>query len=261
MVSLGSRITGVHTPFKVDVTEDHVIVYVPSAGFDGAVLYWGASLLKSLMVYEHRSGLRVRADAIESAFANLKVDLQELKDSITTVGKFREEVRRAQEQVTKTFDSLVDLTLQAETKLRVVVDRLEQRLYDELQALPRSKDVLALPEPTPANEIDVWVTELEGAKDKRAGGYRAIVDFATSNGLAIVLQEGELVLGQGEKAVARTDSTKTRVDVHWHLLENPESISFDPRLEKYKEKDNCIVISGKDLAALTACLAARLKSS
>ena len=123
---LTSRLTGITGPFSIEAKDDYVAVFLPNAGKDGHVLYWGAALLKALMQYELRSGTRIRSDAIALAFERLQADLTELKQAATQVGQVKDAVRRAQQTVNKALDSLVDDAISAEVRLRHLVQRFEK---------------------------------------------------------------------------------------------------------------------------------------
>jgi hypothetical protein len=238
-------LTGIHSPFEVEARGDFVAIYVPDAGMDGMRLYWGATLLKALMLYEHRSGVQIRSDAIQSAFDRLRADFTELEEASRQVGKFRESIRRAQKKVNEAMDGLVDQAIAAEVRLKQVVDQLRSRLLEELHDLPRTTDDLALPAPTPPDEIEAFLTELDASKDKRGPAFRALYVGLKEADVAISLEEGHWTFARGGKIVAKTSGTKTRLDVHW-LLEDGEEQSFLVGLETVKK--NRIVISNPDAA-------------
>jgi hypothetical protein len=257
MVSLTSRLTGISGPFGVEASDDYVAVYIPNAGTDGLLLYWGASLIKALMTFERQSGMTIQVDAIEAAFQRLQTDLGELREASKQVGQFRETIRRTQTKLNGALDELVDQAISAEIRLKHVVERLEGRLLEELHDLPRTSGETALPEPSPVDEIEAFLVALEEAKDKRAPAYRALYSSLEGTDALIALEGENWKILRGDAVVAETTSTKTRVDTGW-LLGDKKQVHLDIELETFK-KDR-ILISGKDISKMADRLRERLDS-
>jgi hypothetical protein len=255
MVSLTSRLTGINGPFSIEARDDYVAVFVPNAGMDGNLLYWGASLVKALMLYERRAGVQIRSDAIALVFERLQADLAELNEAARQVAQLKDSVRRAQGKVNAALDELVDNAVNAEVRLKHVVERLEVRLIEELGELPRTTSELALPEPATANEVEAFLVELDKTNDKRGAGYRAIYAALQGKDVALVMEAGEWTLTRGEVRLAKTTSTKTRVDVQW-AVGDAKRLTLDVGLESLKS--NHIVMNGKDSGLLTERLLERL---
>ncbi len=255
MVSLTSRLTGITGPFAIEAKDDYVAVFLPHAGLDGNLLYWGASLMKALMLYERRAGIRIRSDAIALVFERLQSDLAELNQAAAQVGGLREKVRRAQAKVNEALDGLVDEAIDAEVRLRHVAQRLESRLLEELHDLPRSTVDVALPKPATPDEVEAFLVELESVKDKRAAGYRAIYSTVAQSDVETAIEGDVWKLVRGETVLAETSCNKTRVDVHWHIGDE-KKVTLEVGVESLKPGK--IVVAGKDPGKLADRLAQRL---
>jgi hypothetical protein len=254
MVSLTSRLTGIHAPYAIEATADYVALFVPNAGADGVRLYWGAALLKALMQFELQASRRLRGEAIEQAWGRLQVELGELDKATSEVGKLREAAVRLRKSMQDGLDDLVAQVMAAEVRLKHMTGRLSLRLHEELQALPTAEVGLDLPAPASPDELTAFLFGLDTAKDKRAAGYRMVLDSAIQLGLQIGIRGDELVVERGERCVAVTASTKTEVRLRFSPVDG-EVVTFLPGVEDWNK--GAVELKVKDAAVVLERLLVR----
>jgi len=167
MVSLTSRLMGVHGPLMVEQTDDYVAVFVSHAGLgDSTKLLLAATFLKAIAAYEARADAarRIPAGAVEEAWGRLNAEMAELEGIARGVRSFRSSLREAQRKLGETLDGIHEAALSAELRLQHSVQRLTQRVVEELQALP-TDSIPQLPEPTPPDEVLAFLGMLRDAGD------------------------------------------------------------------------------------------------
>ena len=256
MVSLTSRLTGIHAPYAIEATADYVALFVPNAGADGVRLYWGAAMLKALMQFEMQAARQLRGEAIEQAWGRLQVELGELDKATSEVGKLREAAVRLRKNVQDGLDDLVNQVMAAEVRLKHMTGRLSLRLHEELQALPTAEPSLALPAPASPDQLTAFLFALDTAKDKRAAGYRIVLDAANQLGLQVGMRDGELVFEHGDRCVAETASTKTEVRLRFAAVDG-EPVTFVPGVEDWSK--GAVELKVRDAAVVLQRLGARLE--
>jgi len=258
MVSLTSRLAGMSGPFVVETDADYVAVFVPSAGLDGVRLYWAAAFVKALMTYEHRAGQRLRGDAVAEAWARLQGEFGELEACALEIGKFREGLRRARENVDEALDSIADQASAADVRMRHLIQRLQLRMHEELAALPQAPRA-ELPSASAPDRVAEFLVALDDAKDKRAPAFRALAEVAAANAVEIAIdpKDGTWALLPDGKLLAETCGTRTELRVSW-CCAGEKSVTIDTACETYKEKEGRIEIRGKEAAVVARRVAERI---
>ena len=254
MVSLASRLTGFGGQFEIEATEDYIAVLVPDAGRDGARLYWGASLLKALMLFERRGGGRLDAEQITQAWRRLQAHFDQLEEAARQVGQFKKAVRDAQGKLNTTLDALVDQAMSAELRLTSLTQQLSVRVQEELRDLRTTNGAPALPPPPNPDQVLAFLAAIP-EKDKRGPALRAIAEACAGRDGGLAVDGDKLVLVRGDRRIAETGGSSSRVDVNWYTS-GADEVRIRPGLEKWK--DGTVVIDGKDAGALAARLMARL---
>lgn len=243
MVSLTSRITGIMGLMHLEISPNHIAIYVPNAGLDGHALLCGASLLKAIAAYEARAGAghSIPNAAIEQAWARLTDEIKELEAVALEVRGLRDGLRSAQENVHHAFGDLIEKAMAADLRLRYSLDRLTCRLGEELAALPHVPDsqlAIMLVEP---DVILAFLKKLDDDDDPRAITFKELYRLANELGLGIGLDGDHWQLLKDGFIVGRTGGAKNRLDVALKINDQ-DSISLRPTLEKIKGDE--VVIDG-----------------
>src|SRR5205823_4471150 len=148
MVSLTSRITGINGPLHLEETGDYIAIYVPNAGVDGHRLLCAAAMLKAIALYQARTPRLIATGAIEQAWQRLNGEVQELKEVVTEVHEIRNSLQVAQQSVTCAFGKVTERAISAECRLRYALERITNRLAEELFGLPRTTKEIAVVPPS-----------------------------------------------------------------------------------------------------------------
>lgn len=262
MVSLASRFSKMTGPISVEHTPDYVAVYVPSAGLDGSGLVWGAALLKSIAVWHARANRsHVAGVAIEEAWQRMAGEVEHLKRAVGRVGRLRLALRNARDTVIGQFDNMADEVFGAEQELQQLVGRLGDRLVGEFAALSHTGASPELPSATTPETIHSFLEQLRAAKDKRFGLYSALADLASALGCRVLIaDDGHWTVSHGERRIARTYGSRTRLDVAVKMAEGP--VTIDSQVESYDGKEREVLLSsGASLEAVVASLERRLRAA
>ncbi len=257
MVSLSSRLTGVRGPLFVEDTVDYTAVFLPNAGLDGVRLMAATAMLKAIILYHARSAAarRVPAAAVERAWDRINTEIEQIEKTVRDVDTFRQSIRKAEAVMTRHMNDLADDATLIHANLHTAVRNLTVHLYDELVALPSQERKPALKRPTPADTVLAELDRLQNAGDKRAAAFRRLHEAVTGAGHEILIDDDRswrIVSGGEERA--RTDITKTRVDVVFPITVT--TIELDTVVEK--QKGETIVISGGDIEAMAKRVGERL---
>jgi len=137
------------------------------------------------------------------------------------------------------------------------VERITNRLAEELFGLPRTTTAIAVVPPSKRDEVLGFLDNLRRSKDARLRVFEAVHDLAQRRRLQARLNEGRWQLRGDGKMIAWTDGTKTWLGacVSLDFDKEPET-SVDMRLEKLKS--NHVVISGTAPDQMIARLERRL---
>ncbi len=161
----------------------------------------------------------------------------------------------AQQQLLGTFTRAVAKAISAECRLRSALQRITNRVAEELLSLPRTSGSIALLKPAEPNAVLVFLHNLREGKDSRIGAFEALYDLSRRLGLEIRLDDNHWQFFKDEKLVACTGGAKNRLDVLVPI--NPDdSTRLRPALEKIKNDQ--IVIDGTIVERMVARLEQRL---
>jgi hypothetical protein len=255
--SLSSRIQRVEQPVLVQEEGGTVIVVLSGAGLDGRMLIWGASLLRTLALFEARAarGRLISAGAVEQAWARLETELDHLRETRSDLASIRTVTRAASASVQKEFDRIADAASAAEARLGVVLANLSARLTEELGHLVNHGSPATLPEPASADEIATFIDMLHRARDRRRGVFQSLAEIVVECELQVgITDTGHWILFKGDVRLAETDGTKTRLDVHVYVADRT-SLNIDPTCEEYLRRTGCVVLSGSHPARIRQRLA------
>ena len=171
------------------------------------------------------------------------IEVQELKEIATEVHDLRDTLHVAQQNVAGAFGKVTEKAISAECRLRYALERITNRLAEELFGLPRTTSAIAVIPPSDPDAVFAFINNLRNGKDARLRVFEAVYDLSQRLRLQIRLNEGHWQLLHGGEVIAWTDGTKTRLDacVSLDFDKEPET-SVDTRLEKLK--NNHVVISG-----------------
>lgn len=241
MVSLTSRLTGITGPLHLEESPDYLAVFVPNAGLDGHHLLCAAAMLKAIVLYQARTACLIPTGAIEQAYLRLNSELQELKEVAAEVHDLKNSLQEAQQNLAGIFGKVTEKAISAECRLRYALERITNRLVEELVGLPQTSITL-LPSTEP-DAVLAFLDNLRHLNDSRLRAFEAVYDFSQRLGLQVRLNDNHWQLLRDGVVVAWTEGTKTRLDVcvPVDFTTNPE-ISVDTRLEKIKNSH--IVIAG-----------------
>jgi hypothetical protein len=259
-VSLGSRLAGISGPLHLEESSKCLAVYVPNAGLDGHRLLCAAAMVKAIVLYQARArsvGL-VPTDAIEQAWARLNSEVQELKGVSDELGSLKRSLQATQRNVEALFGKLTERAISADWRLRYSVDRITNRLVEELVALPIVSTPSALAPPADPDAILRFLASLRDGNDGRLRYFEALHDACQRLGLRVAVHDNHWQLQRDGKVVAWTDGSKSRLDVciHVDIESNPE-IVIDARIEKMKGKH--LVIEGRVVELMIERLEKRLR--
>jgi hypothetical protein len=257
MVSLTSRLTGIAGPLHLEETPDYLAIFVPNAGLDGHRLLSATAMLKAVVMYRTRTTQLVPTGAIEQAWTRLNDELGELKEIAAEVHDLRESLQVGQQTLSAVFGKLSEQAISAECRLHYALDRIANRLAEELATLPRTTETIGLVA-SGRDEVLAFLGGLRKGKDARLRVFEALYDLAKRLGLKVRLNEDHWQLLHEGTLVAWTDGTKTRLDACVPLdFDGTPEVFLDMRLEKLKP--NCVVIGGTAPDRMVGRLEQRLK--
>ena len=246
MVSLSSRLTGVKGPVHVEEGPDYVAVYVPNAGVEGWGVLWGAALLKSIILYRERAaaGRVLPTGAVEQAWRRIEHEVQTLGEIISDLRGMKEKINKTRDAVLKPLEDLSQTILASELRLGAALERIQDRLAEELTALPQTGIPLSLLTVAKPDEVLAALAAL--GTDKRVPTLAALYEVAHDAGLDIALgaEPGEWRLLRDGQEVAVTKATKTRVDLQVQLVPG-KAVTFVPGQDEIK--GDSVIIKGDRL--------------
>ena len=245
MTSLTSRIMGMQGPIRVEENADYTAIFVSGAGIDGLGTLQAMATLKAIMLYKARTeaAIRITASAIEQAWQRVSREIEEFKAISHSVQSFRRSIQSVQQNIFEQLNKLSDDANRAEIRIQLAVERLTERVTNELKALPESSQALSLPEVITINDTLVELERLERDKDKRAQNFRSLFEVVQEENLDLSIEDGKWYLSKNEKILGWTAGTKTRLDLIVPVS-NDEELRLLPSMEKYK--DQTIIINGKE---------------
>jgi hypothetical protein len=259
MVSLTSRLTGISGALHLEETPKYLAIYTPNAGVDGHRLLCAVAMLKAVILYQARTDAArlVPAGAVEQAWTRLNSELQEFIGVTGELHALKNSLRAAQQNLATVFGKATERVLSAEVRLRYAVNRITNRLAEELGTLSKTSGFIGSIAPAGPDAILTFLHRLQDESDPRLAAFRAIYDLSNRLGLQVGLNDDQWQLLRGGCVVASTGGTKTRLDAIVPI--NPEeSVRLRPLLEKLK--DNGVVIDGTNVERMMARLEDRLGS-
>jgi len=237
MVSLTSRLTGIHGPIHLEETAEYLAIYVPNAGMDGWGVRWGTALLKSIIAYRERtSDARViPTGAIEQAWRKIQQELASLEKVTGEIQSMKKEVQNARAAVLAPLDLLFQKAVAADVLLSEAVGRIQNRLSEELMLLPQTG---VLPEHIKGSPPDLVLAELAQMRDDKDKRHEALMNLyhsAQEAGLQIALTEtpGNWRLLKEGREIGATKAQKGRVDLSI-VLPPDRPVTFVPGLDEIK---------------------------
>jgi len=236
MVSLSSRLTGIHGPIHLEETEEYLAIYVPNAGIDGWGVRWGAALLKSIIAYRERAAERViPTGAIEHAWRKIQHELLSLEKVTSELQSIKAEVIEARTAVLIPLDRLLQRAVAADLLLSDAMGRIQNRLGEELMLLPQTGILPEYVKGSPPDQILGEIAKMREDKDKRHETLMHLYTSAQEAGIDIALTEtlgGWRFLKEGHE-IGFTKAQKGRVDLT--VLLHPEKpVTFVPGLDEIK---------------------------
>ena len=261
MISLASRLTGVKGSLKLEETESYTAILVSGAGAEGVNMIAATAMLKAIMLYHTRAAAarRIPASAIEQAWSRMSAEIDELKRVAAEVASIRQSVKDIKSSLVTQLEGLDDRAHVSSILLEQAVSRLTGRIYDELQALPSVARAPALPQPTPPDSVLAELERLETSRDKRAAAFRKVRDLAEKNGVDIHIDEdGSWRFMKGDREIARTAGTKTRLDVVFGV-DPREEVSVAGTAETLR--GDSLIVDGKDPEAFATRVGKRFRES
>jgi hypothetical protein len=237
MVSLTSRLTGIHGPIHLEETAEYLAIYVPNAGLDGWGVRWGTALLKSIIAYRERTPdtRLVPTGVIEQAWKRIQQELVSLDKVAGEIQTFKTELQSARAAVLAPLDKLFQRAIAADVLLSEAMERIQHRLGEELLLLPQTG---VLPEHVKGSPPDLVLAELAKMredKDKRHAALMNLYASAQEAGLEIALTEtaGAWRFLKGGLEIGGTKVQKGRVDLSV-LLPPEKPVTFVPGLDEIK---------------------------
>jgi hypothetical protein len=257
MVSLTSRLAGIAGPLHLEETPEYLAVFVPNAGLDGHRLLSAVAMLKAIIMYQARTAQIIPTGAIEQAWTRLNDELNELKEIAAEVHDLRDSLQAGQQSLSGIFANLTEQAISAECRLHYALNRIANRLAEELATLPRTTEAIDLV-PSGRDEVLAFLAGLRKGKDSRLRVFEAVYDLAKRLGLQVRLNDGHWQLLDDGRVAAWTDGTKTRLDACVPIdFDGTTEVFLDMRLEKLKP--NCVLIGGTAPDKMIARLEGRLK--
>jgi hypothetical protein len=257
MISLSSRLAGITGQLHLEETADYVAVFVPNAGLDGHRLLCATAMLKALVLYQARNSLgrRFRTGGIEQAWERLNSELQELKEATGEVKALKESLQAAQQSLATVLGKITEKAISAELRLRYAVNRITNKIAEELMGLPHTSDPIALLPPAKPDEILAFIDGLRLDKDCRLQTFEALYDLAGRLGLQIRLDGSRWQLLRNGVIVTCTGGSRNRLDALVPINAD-DSTTLRPKLERIK--NDYVVIDGTNAERMLARLEHRL---
>jgi hypothetical protein len=173
MVSLTSRLTGITGPLSLEETPHYVAVFIPNAGVDGHRLLCAAAMLKAIVLHQARTNATrlVSAATIEQAWARLNLELQELKEVTDEVRDLNNSLQAAQQNLATIFGKATETAISVECRLRYALDRITNRLAEELIGLPKAAGPIALLPVSEPDAVLVFIQSHRAENDLRCRDF------------------------------------------------------------------------------------------
>jgi hypothetical protein len=211
-------------------------------------------MLKAIVIFQSRSSGLVCAGAVEQAWQRLNSELLELQAVVAEVHGLRSSLQTAHQKLSEIFGKATEKAISAECRLRYALDRITNRIANELVNLPRTTEKLTLSPPDPDAVLN-FLNELRTSNDPRLHAFEALFDLARRERLEVRLHGDNWHLLRDGVVVASTGGTTTRVDALVPI--DPEtSTRIRPKLERVK--NDSIIIDGSDVQRMVARLEERL---
>jgi hypothetical protein len=115
--------------------------------------------------------------AIEQAWQRLNAEVQELKEIATEVHDLRDTLHIAQQNVNGAFGKVAEKAISAECRLRYALERITNRLAEELFGLPRTTKAIAVVPPSDPDAVLAFIASLRNGKDARLRVFEAVYDL------------------------------------------------------------------------------------
>lgn len=225
MVSFTSGIVGKRKMFEyefrdIGTTKNVMIVYLSNCGDTNLVL---TAVILVKMVIENSNKFSVATDYdLKNIFLGISTHLDDLIRSSENMSNIRYNIQQGRKVIENIMNKLYREVFECELKLKNNIEMITKLFTDNLQKI-ESENKLISEYDKDINDLKIekYIKKLRMEKNKKYFGYHflyEIINEISDEEIKLIInEENEMLVSVKDKKIAKTYSTKKRVDIKFDI--------------------------------------------